>query len=192
LPPWTPARGRRGLEPENGKREKANGSSRARTGGTQQQEAKAVTKDDGHGITLDLRSYNPLTAHLLTQSYIYPTSNGLTQTDREYFAMIQSETGTSDVHFEKGGVGGRGSGVNVRGEESKIKGLASEETADGVSRQLAASDCSIGPCGSSIEGSRKASLTTSNIAEDPSVSSPMTSTASTTNTRTTATKVRIS
>jgi len=195
LPPWTPARSRRGLEPENGKREKANGS-RARTDGFQLQEAKAkvVTEDDGHGITLDLRSYNPLTAHLLTQSYIYPTSNGLTQTDREYFAMIQSETGTSDVHFEKGGVGGRGDGTggeDVRVEESKIKGLASVETADGVSRQLAASDCSIGPCGSSIEGSigsSKASLTTSNIAEDPSVSSPLTSTASPTNTRTTATK----
>ena len=69
--------------------------------------------------------------------------------------MIQSETGTSDVHFEKGGVGGRGDGIggeDVRVEESKIKGLASAETADGVSRQLAASDCSIGPCGSSIEG----------------------------------------
>ena len=70
--------------------------------------------------------------------------------------MIQSETGTSDVHFEKGGgVGGRGDGTggeDVRVEESKIKGLASAETADGVSRQLAASDCSIGPCGSSIEG----------------------------------------
>ena len=62
----------------------------------------------------------------------------------EYFAMIQSETGRSDVHFEKGG------GLLGR-EESKIKGLASE-AADGVSRQLAASDCSIGPCGSSIEG----------------------------------------
>ena len=55
--------------------------------------------------------------------------------------MIQSETGTSDVHFEKGGVGGEQ--VLRVSEESKIKGLASEaETpTDGVSRQLAASDC---------------------------------------------------
>merc|ERR1712241_1309442 len=181
LPPWTPARSRRGLEPENGKREKANGS-RARTDGFQLQEAKAkvVTEDDGHGITLDLRSYNPLTAHLLTQSYIYPTSNGLTQTDREYFAMIQSETGTSDVHFEKGGgVGGR--------EESKIKGLASE-AADGVSRQLAASDCSSGPCGGSNKDS-SSSLTTSNTAVDPSISTASAaSTTSATKTRTPATK----
>ena len=36
-------------------------------------------------ITLDLRQYNPLTAHLLTQSYVYPKSNGLTQTDRGNF-----------------------------------------------------------------------------------------------------------
>ena len=67
--------------------------------------------------------------------------------------MIQSETGTSDVHFEKGG------GLLGR-EESKIKGLASE-AADGVSRQLAASDCSSGPCGGDGGGSNKASLTAS-------------------------------
>ena len=41
-----------------------------------------LRKSNGLGITLDLRSYNPLTAHLLTQSYVYPASNGLTQTDR--------------------------------------------------------------------------------------------------------------
>jgi len=197
LPPWTPKSHRSQLESENGlKREKA-------SGGPEKAEKAALSKarsDGQHGITLDLRSYNPLTAHLLTQSYIYPASNGLTQTDREYFTMIQSETGTSDVHFEKGGVGGRGSG-DVRGEESKIKGLASEETADGVSRQLAASDCSSGPCGGG-GGSDKASLTYSSAASaasaastasktdtavDPSISTAAT-TASTTKTRTTATK----
>ena len=61
------------------KREKAGG-------GPEKAEKAALSKarSDGqqHGITLDLRSYNPLTAHLLTQSYIYPASNGLTQTDR--------------------------------------------------------------------------------------------------------------
>ena len=75
--------------------------------------------------------------------------------------MIQSETGTSDVHFEKGGGvghGGLGGGADV-GEESKIKGLVALEAADGVSRQLAASDCSSGPCGGG--GSNKASLTAS-------------------------------
>jgi len=166
LPPWTP---RTHLESENGKMSKKDS------------EAKA-SKDDGHGITLDLRSYNPLTAHLLTQSYIYPGSNGLTQTDREYFAMIQSETGTSDVHFEKGGLLGRR-------EESEIKGLASE-AADGVSRQLAASDCSSGPCGGSNKAS--SSITTSNTAADPSISTASVasaaSTTSATKTRTTATK----
>ena len=61
----------------------------------------------------------------------------------EYFAMIQSETGTSDVHFEKGGHVGEGIRGEVGSEESKIKGLvASAESDDGVSRQLAASDCS--------------------------------------------------
>ena len=40
-----------------------------------------------HPITLDLRHYNPLTAHLLTQSYVYPKSNGLTQTDRGNFSV---------------------------------------------------------------------------------------------------------
>ena len=39
-------------------------------------------------ITLDLRQYNPLTAHLLTQSYVYPKSNGLTQTDRGNFSTL--------------------------------------------------------------------------------------------------------
>jgi len=82
-------------------------------------------------ITLDLRQYNPLTAHLLTQSYVYPKSNGLTQTDRDYFAMIQSETGMSDVHFEKGG------------QEKKIKG----DEASSKSRQLA--DCGRTKMGSS-------------------------------------------
>ena len=109
--------------------------------------------------------------------------------------MIQSETGTSDVHFEKGGVGGRGDGTggeDVRVEESKIKGLASAETADGVSRQLAASDCSSGPCGGSNKAS--SSITTSNTAADPSISTASVasaaSTTSATKTRTTATKVR--
>ena len=97
--------------------------------------------------------------------------------------MIQSETGTSDVHFEKGGLLGRR-------EESKIKGLASE-AADGVSRQLAASDCSSGPCGGSNKAS--SSITTSNTAADPSISTASVasaaSTTSATKTRTTATKV---
>ena len=43
---------------------------------------EALSRDP---ITLDLRQYNPLTAHLLTQSYVYPKSNGLTQTDRGNF-----------------------------------------------------------------------------------------------------------
>ena len=82
--------------------------------------------------------------------------------------MIQSETGTSDVHFEKGGGVGHGVGGGLggaegggadAGEESKIKGLVALEAADGVSRQLAASDCSSGPCGGG--NSNKASLTTS-------------------------------
>ena len=95
--------------------------------------------------------------------------------------MIQSETGTSDVHFEKGGLLGRR-------EESEIKGLASE-AADGVSRQLAASDCSSGPCGSSNKAS-SSSLTTSNTAVDPSISTASAaSTTSATKTRTPATKV---
>lgn len=55
---------------------------------------------EGDSVILDLRPYNPLTSHFLTQSYVYPASNGLTQTDRDYFAMIQSETGLSEVHFE--------------------------------------------------------------------------------------------
>ena len=81
--------------------------------------------------------------------------------------MIQSETGTSDVHFEKGGGVGHGGGLGGAegggadaGEESKIKGLVALEAADGVSRQLAASDCSSGPCGGG-GGSNKASLTVS-------------------------------
>ena len=82
--------------------------------------------------------------------------------------MIQSETGTSDVHFEKGGGVGHGGGDGLggaegggadAGEESKIKGLVALEAADGVSRQLAASDCSSGPCGGG--DSNKASLTAS-------------------------------
>ena len=85
--------------------------------------------------------------------------------------MIQSETGTSDVHFEKGGgvghgggdlgdgLGGAEGGGADAGEESKIKGLVALEAADGVSRQLAASDCSSGPCGGG--DSNKASLTAS-------------------------------
>lgn len=199
LPPWTPKNHRSQLESENGlKREKA-------SGGPEKAEKAALSKarsDGQHGITLDLRSYNPLTAHLLTQSYIYPASNGLTQTDREYFTMIQSETGTSDVHFEKGGgvghgggggdlgggLGGAEGGGADAGEESKIKGLVALEAADGVSRQLAASDCSSGPCGGG--DSNKASLTAStasNLKVDPSISTAAT-TASTTKTRTTATK----
>ena len=88
--------------------------------------------------------------------------------------MIQSETGTSDVHFEKGGgvghgggdlgdgLGGAEDGGADAGEESKIKGLVALEAADGVSRQLAASDCSSGPCGGGGGGgSNKASLTAS-------------------------------
>ena len=82
--------------------------------------------------------------------------------------MIQSETGTFDVHFEKGGGVGHGGGGLSDGEgvgadadeESKIKGLVALEAADGVSRQLAASDCSSGPCGGG-GGSNKASLTAS-------------------------------
>ena len=35
-----------------------------------------------NAVTVDLRRYNPLTAQLLAQSYVYPASNGLTQTDR--------------------------------------------------------------------------------------------------------------
>lgn len=51
-------------------------------------------------VRLDLRPYNPLMSHIMSQSFVYPTSNGLTQTDRDYFAMVQSETGLSKVHFE--------------------------------------------------------------------------------------------
>lgn len=51
-------------------------------------------------VRLDLRPYNPLMSHIMSQSFVYPTSNGLTQTDRDYFAMVQSETGLSRVHFE--------------------------------------------------------------------------------------------
>ena len=86
--------------------------------------------------------------------------------------MIQSETGTSDVHFEKGGGVDHGGGGGLglvgavggsadAGEESKIKSLVALEAADGVSRQLAASDCSSGPCGGDGGGSNKASLTAS-------------------------------
>ena len=84
--------------------------------------------------------------------------------------MIQSETGTSDVHFEKGGGVGHGGGGGLggaegggadAGKESKIKGLVALEAADGVSRQLAASDCSSGPCGGDGGDSNKASLTAS-------------------------------
>ena len=39
-------------------------------------------------VILDLRPYNPLTSHLLSQSYIYPASNGLTQTDRGMYTEI--------------------------------------------------------------------------------------------------------
>lgn len=48
----------------------------------------SVTHFTGNGkkattpINLDLRGYNPLMAHLLAQSFVYPVSNGLTQTDR--------------------------------------------------------------------------------------------------------------
>lgn len=101
---------------------------------------EALSRDP---ITLDLRQYNPLTAHLLTQSYVYPKSNGLTQTDRDYFAMIQSETGMSDVHFEKGG------------QEKKIKG----DEASSKSRQLA--DCGRTKMGSSSCISDKDKKTTS-------------------------------
>ena len=111
--------------------------------------------------------------------------------------MIQSETGTSDVHFEKGGgVGHGGGGLSDAegggadaGEESKIKGLVALEAADGVSRQLAASDCSSGPCGGSNKAS-SSSLTTSNTAADPSISTASAATTtSATKTRTPATKV---
>ena len=40
-------------------------------------------------VILDLRPYNPLTSHLLSQSYIYPASNGLTQTDRGMYTQIE-------------------------------------------------------------------------------------------------------
>ena len=52
--------------------------------------------------------------------------------------MIQSETGTSDVRFE----------AVQKAPQPHIKGSVK---ADGVSRQLAASDCgSFGPCGTPI------------------------------------------
>ncbi len=41
-------------------------------------------------------SYDPLSLHLLAQSYAYPPSNGLTQTDRDYFRMVRTENGMSD------------------------------------------------------------------------------------------------
>lgn len=33
------------------------------------------------------------------QSYVFPESNGLTETDREYFNMIHSESGLTDLIF---------------------------------------------------------------------------------------------
>jgi len=69
-------------------------------GGSNSKESKNQRVEMRDSVILDLRPYNPLTSHLLSQSYIYPASNGLTQTDRDYFAMVQSETGLSEVHFE--------------------------------------------------------------------------------------------
>lgn len=51
-------------------------------------------------ITIDTRLYNPLVAHRLSQTYVYPPSNSLTQTDREYFDTIRGETGLSAIHIE--------------------------------------------------------------------------------------------
>ena len=143
---------------------------------------EALSRDP---ITLDLRQYNPLTAHLLTQSYVYPKSNGLTQTDRgnfslalpqfwktqrdkpflfsfsDYFAMIQSETGMSDVHFEKGG------------QEKKIKG----DEASSKSRQLA-------DCGRTKMGSSSSCISDSNYqgSKDKKTTSTTTTTAATADT----------
>lgn len=77
LPPWRPQKGSK------------SGSS-----------IKERSSEERDSVILDLRPYNPLTSHLLSQSYVYPASNGLTQTDRDYFAMVQSETGLSEVRFE--------------------------------------------------------------------------------------------
>jgi hypothetical protein len=75
-------------------------------------------------VRLDLRPYNPLMSHILSQSFVYPTSNGLTQTDRDYFAMVQSETGLSTVHFEASLELGTSTEAPeaISAEDEKIKG----------------------------------------------------------------------
>ena len=52
-------------------------------------------------VILDLRPYNPLTSHLLSQSYIYPASNGLTQTDRGMYTQIEHGFLATFLKFNK-------------------------------------------------------------------------------------------
>ena len=71
--------------------------------------------------------------------------------------MIQSETGTSDVHFEKGHGG-------IRENEAKIKGSST--------RQLAHSDCGKIPCQPKPEKAKSNSISYStSSAAEPSISS---------------------
>ena len=56
-------------------------------GGGNSKESKNRRVEMRDSVILDLRPYNPLTSHLLSQSYIYPASNGLTQTDRGMCAL---------------------------------------------------------------------------------------------------------
>ena len=58
-------------------------------GGGNSKESKNRRVEIRDSVILDLRPYNPLTSHLLSQSYIYPASNGLTQTDRGMYTQIE-------------------------------------------------------------------------------------------------------
>ena len=58
-------------------------------GGGNSKESKNRRVEMRDSVILDLRPYNPLTSHLLSQSYIYPASNGLTQTDRGTYTQIE-------------------------------------------------------------------------------------------------------
>ncbi len=41
-------------------------------------------------------TYDPVRLRLMAQDFAYPSSNGLTQSDRDYFRAVRAENGMSD------------------------------------------------------------------------------------------------
>ena len=71
----------------------------------------------------------------LAQSFVYPDSNGLTQTDRDYFRMIRTENGFTQFKRYLTRSSASAAGTNSAAEEKAIRSSNNTAEESGVSEE---------------------------------------------------------